>query len=265
MRLDVAYDGTAFSGWASQTDRRTVAGVIEEALATALRSGRPRLVVAGRTDAGVHATGQVAHVDVDRDVDVDRLFTRLAGLLPSDVRVLAVTPAPPAFDARFSALSRRYVYRLSDLRYGVTPLRRHDTAWHRRSLEVGLMNAASEQLLGEHDFAAYCRRREGATTIRRLIVFGWSRDEDGIAVGGIEADAFCHSMVRALVGAVAAVGDGRRPVDWPRAVLGGRVRVPGVTVAPAAGLTLVAVRYPPDGELAARAEQTRRRRGADGG
>lgn len=126
------------------------------------------------------------------------------------------------------------------------------------------MNDASARLLGEHDFAAYCRRREGATTIRRLIEFSWSRDDDGIVVGGIEADAFCHSMVRALVGAVAAVGDGRRPAGWPREVLDGHVRVPGATVAPAAGLTLVAVRYPPPGELAARAEQTRRRRGAGG-
>jgi tRNA pseudouridine38-40 synthase len=225
---------------------------------------------AGRTDAGVHARGQVTHVDVPQEAHAvgpssrPDLADRLAGVLPSDVRPRSVTPAPPGFDARFSALERRYAFRVSDERYGVDPLRRHDVLWHRRPLDLDAMNAAAEQLVGQRDFAAFCRRREGATTIRELRRLDWRRDAAGLAVATVVADAFCHSMVRSLVGTLLPVGDGRRPVGWPASLLAGLVRDPSLHVAPPHGLTLEAVTYPPDEEVAARAAATRRKREAAG-
>ncbi len=270
MRLDLGYDGTDFSGWALQPGRRTVAGVLLGGLATVLRTAEDdlALVVAGRTDAGVHATGQVCHVDVPSAAWAAvpgrsslpphaSLLRRLRGVLPGDVRVHAATPAPEGFDARFAAVHRRYAYRLCDDPAGVPPLRRRDVVAWPRPLDPAAMQAAATGLVGLHDFAPFCRRREGATTIRTLLEYGWSRDADGFVVARVVADAFCHSMVRALVGAVAAVGDGRRPAAWPGEVLAGGVRDPGVTVAPAHGLVLEHVAYPPDADLADRAAQAR--------
>lgn len=263
VRLDIGYDGGEFSGWATQPGRRTVQETIERALARVLRlSGPARLTVAGRTDAGVHATGQVAHVDLPAPVWADErelLVRRLAGVLPPDVRVRAAGAAPSGFDARFSALARRYAYRICDDPAGSDPLRRHDTVAHRRRLDVGAMDGATSALAGEHDFAAYCRHREGATTVRTLLRYTWRR-EGGVLVADVEADAFCHNMVRALVGAAVAVGEGRRPVGWPADVLARGVRDSAVTVMPPHGLTLVEVRYPPDAELADRARRARNRR-----
>jgi tRNA pseudouridine38-40 synthase len=191
----------------------------------------------------------------------DSLVRRLSGVLPPDVRVSAIGPAPPGFDARFGALHRRYVYRVTDAPWGADPLRRTDTlAWPRR-LDDEAMRRASAGLLGEHDFAAYCRRREGATSIRTLQLLDWSRSGD-LLTATVQADAFCHQMVRSLVGALLAVGEGRRPPAWPGSLLQRRERESSVVVAPAHGLTLLAVRYPPDAELAARAVATRRRRDA---
>ncbi|MFC0040325.1 tRNA pseudouridine(38-40) synthase TruA [Actinomadura rayongensis] len=262
LRLDLGYDGAGFAGWARQPAQRTVQGVIEEALGRALRlDPPPSLTVAGRTDAGVHARGQVAHVDLAADLYArlgDALPRRLAGLLPSDVRIWRVAPAPDGFDARFSALSRRYAYRVCDNPMGVDPLRRHDVLWHQRPLDIARMDEAAALLRGEHDFAAFCRRREGATTIRELLRLAWERDASGYAVATVEADAFCHSMVRALVGALLMVGDGRRDTGWPAQVLAARVRDSAVNVAPAHGLTLEEVRYPDAAGLALRARQTRR-------
>lgn len=264
LRLDIRYDGSDFAGWAKQPGRRTVQGVIEDALGRLLRLDPPPvLTVAGRTDAGVHARGQVAHVAVPADAYEalgGRMVRRLAGVLPPDVRVTDVTRAPAGFDARFSALARRYVYRVCDAPAGVDPLRRHEVVWHPRPLDLDQMNVAAARLVGEHDFGAYCRRREGATTIRRLLRYEWAREpgDDRVAAAHVEADAFCHSMVRALVGALLAVGDGRRDVDWPAQVLAAGVRDSAVQVAPACGLSLEEVRYPGDDRLAARAEETRR-------
>ncbi|WP_344450510.1 tRNA pseudouridine(38-40) synthase TruA [Actinocorallia aurantiaca] len=267
LRLDISYDGADFAGWARQPGQRTVQGVVEDALARIMRLDPPPvLTVAGRTDSGVHATGQVAHVVVPTTAyqQISRAMSRrLAAVLPPDVRVREVAPAPEGFDARFSALRRRYEYRVSDEPTGVAPLRRRDTVWHPRPLDVGRMNEASALLVGEHDFAAYCRKREGATTIRRLLRYEWERAEERLAVATVEADAFCHSMVRALVGAVLSVGDGRRPVEWPREVLLAGVRDSAVKVAPAHGLALVEVVYPGDHELADRALATRRVRTLD--
>jgi tRNA pseudouridine38-40 synthase len=264
LRLEVAYDGTGFSGWARQPARRTVQEVLEHGLSTVLRQP-VRLTVAGRTDTGVHATGQVAHCDVPLrlwEEHAEKLLRRLRGVLPPDVAVRHVAPAPDAFDARFSALARHYVYRLHDEPWGPAPLRRADVVGWPRPLDVEAMGAAAAGLLGLNDFAAFCRRREGATTIRVLQVLDVRRELDEVAGAELvviqaSADAFCHSMVRSLVGALLAVGDGRRPVDWPAALLSRRVRADEVTVAPPHGLTLTSVDYPPDSELAARNEVTR--------
>jgi tRNA pseudouridine38-40 synthase len=257
VRLDIAYDGTGFSGWAAQPGRRTVRGELETALRTVLRLPAVPLTVAGRTDAGVHATGQVAHCDLD-DLPGD-LVHRLAGVLPPDLRVPSAREVPAEFDARFSALWRRYEYRITDAAGGVDPLRRHFVLGWPRHLDDSAMAAAAAALLGLHDFAAFCRRREGATTIRTLTALTVVRE--GAEIGfTVEADAFCHSMVRSLVGALIAVGEGRRPADWPASLLTLDRRADEVPVAPARGLTLVEVGYPPDDQLAARAATTRARR-----
>ncbi len=269
VRLDLAYDGTEFSGWAAQPGRRTVEGELSAAVTTLLRAPEPvRLTVAGRTDAGVHARGQVAHADLDPAVWAtvpgrsDRTpeaaaVTRLNGILPPDVVVRRVGVAPEGFDARFSAVRRRYLYRLCDDAASLDPLRRRDTAVTKHRLDVAAMDAAAGSLVGLSDFAAFCKKREGATTVRTLLTYSWRRLPDGTIAGTVEADAFCHSMVRALVGAVVPVGEGRRPVEWPAQVLAGRRRDPSVAVMPALGLSLEEVVYPPDDELAARAEQAR--------
>ena len=265
LRLDLGYDGGEFSGWARQPGQRTVQQVTEEALGHLLRLTEPvSLTVAGRTDAGVHARGQVAHVDVPAGAWLavaPAALRRLRGLLPPDVRVTQIALAAPGFDARFSALCRRYSYRVCDDPAGPDPLRRRDTLAYRRPLDVAAMNEAAAQLLGEHDFAAFCRRREGASTIRELLELSWARAEPGVLAGRVVADAFCHSMVRALTGALLKVGEGARPPGWPAGVLGALVRDPAVPVVPPHGLCLEEVRYPEAGQLAARARATRRLRG----
>jgi tRNA pseudouridine38-40 synthase len=270
VRLDLSYDGQGFSGWARQQGRRTVQGEVEEALRVVTRSGERvyELTVAGRTDAGVHARGQVAHVDLPVAVWEEhggrQLVRRLAGRLPQDVRVWRAEQAPPHFDARFSAIWRRYAYRVSDHPGGVDPLLRGHVLWHNWPLDVEAMNAASELLLGEHDFAAFCKRRRGedvnATTIRALRELRWERRADGIAECVVRADAFCHNMVRALVGALLFVGDGHRPPGWPARVLAAGVRDSAVHVVRPHGLTLEEVGYPPDDQLAARNHESRRLR-----
>jgi tRNA pseudouridine38-40 synthase len=224
--------------------------------------GRPDgLTVAGRTDAGVHATGQVCHVDVPLpawEQVRDTLVRRLAGLLPPDVRVLAVAAVPPEFDARFSALRRRYEYRVTDAPWGAAPLAaRYTLAWPRR-LDLDALRTAARGLTGEHDYAAYCRRKDHGTTVRAVSELDWRREPDGVLVATVAADAFCQAMVRSLVGALLAVGDGRRPATWPAALLSRRERANEVVVAPPHGLTLVAVEYPADpGDYARRAALTR--------
>lgn len=266
VRLDLAYDGGEFSGWAVQRGRRTVQGELADALRVVMR--RPEdepveLTVAGRTDAGVHARGQVAHFDLAEEEWArhgEQLLRRLAGRLPMDVRVWRVSRAPEHFNARFSAIWRRYCYRVSDHPGGVDPLRRGHVLWHNWPLDVDAMNAAAEKLLGEHDFAAYCRRREGATTIRTLQTLRWERLPDGVLEATVRADAFCHNMVRALVGAMLFVGDGHRPPSWPAEVLAAGVRDSAVHVVRPHGLTLEEVGYPADEALAARNAEARNRR-----
>jgi tRNA pseudouridine38-40 synthase len=269
LRLDIAYDGTEFAGWATQSGQRTVAGVLEESLSTVFRSPL-RLHAAGRTDTGVHATGQVAHVDVPVDAlpnsyprtprpnspEFQPLVRRLSRLLPADVRVRRIVRAPAGFDSRFSALRRHYVYRLGTADYGVDPQQaRYVTSWP-RPLDVEAMASAAQKLLGLNDFAAFCRHREGATTIRELQRFDWERDGD-LITAHVTADAFCWSMVRSLVGALLAVGEHRRTADWCTQLLTDSQRSSDYAAAPARGLTLVGVDYPPDSELQARILITR--------
>ena len=268
LRLDLAYDGTDFHGWAAQPSLRTVQGELEKGLATVLRVDAVPVTCAGRTDTGVHARGQVVHLDLGPGVlaaaagrsaapAVAALARRLNGVLPDDVRVHHATEVPDTFDARFSALWRRYAYRIADAPELVDPLVRTAVLAWPRSLDLDAMNAAADLLTGEHDFAAFCRRRQGATTIRTLLDLRWDRDDSGLAVATVRADAFCHSMVRALVGCLVAVGEGRRTPGWAGDVLRAAERDPGVTVVRAHGLTLEEVAYPADADLAAQAEAAR--------
>lgn len=260
MRLDIGYDGTDFQGWARQPDHRTVQGVLEESLGKVLREP-VRLTVAGRTDAGVHAEGQVAHFDTAAEIDSDALIHRMAKFLPKDVRITGIRPVSAEFDARFSAIRRHYVYRLTTAPYGPDPLSARSVVGC-REVDLDAMRAASRKLLGLHDFAAFCRRREGATTIRELQRFDWVRTGHRLDAY-VSADAFCWSMVRSLVGAVLAVGQGRRSPEWMAELLTQRQRSSSVTVAPAHGLSLIAVDYPIESELAARNAQTRETRSVD--
>lgn len=275
LRLDISYDGTNFAGWTKQPALRTVQGELESALATLFqRHGpAPTLIVAGRTDAGVHATGQVAHLDLTDDqlasLDARRgqsgaesLARRLNGIagLSSDVVVRSSSIAPPGFDARFSGIWRRYEYRVEDASLPRNPLVRGFTLSYPAVLDVDAMDAAAATLIGLHDWASYCKPREGATTIRTLQEFSWRRTADGILVAHVRADAFCHSMVRSLVGASIGVGEGRLSIDDLVRLRDAEERTSAFKVAPAKGLTLAEVGYPPDEQLAARAEQTRARR-----
>lgn len=277
LRLDIAYDGADFAGWGAQPTLRTVQGVLEAAIATVFqRHGTPpRLTVAGRTDAGVHATGQVAHLDLTSaqlaSLDERRgrsgaesLSRRLNGIagLSSDVVVLGSRIAPAGFDARFSAVWRRYEYRVEDSSVARNPLVRNHTLSYPARLDLDAMNTVAGELIGLHDWATFCKPREGSTTIRTLQEFRWSRLETGVLRAEVRADAFCHSMVRSLVGACLSVGETKLSPDDVVTLRDAEARTSAFKVAPAKGLTLVEVGYPPDGELAQRAGQTRARREA---
>lgn len=279
LRLNLAYDGTGFHGWAAQPGLRTVEGLLTESLETILRSP-VQLTVAGRTDAGVHARGQVAHFDVPdealqnaqgRSLDaLTGLERRVNALLArastdpkgsSDVVVHSIRRAEPGFDARFSALSRTYTYQVCDDPRAYDPLQRAMTLWVPHTLDVVAMNRAAAALLGEHDFLAFCKPREGATTIRTLLACE-SRRQGPVVTFTVQADAFCHSMVRTLVGTLLRVGDGSRTEEWPAQRLQGRIRDGEVVVAPPHPLTLERVEYPSPEQFAARANMTRARRSA---
>jgi len=274
LRIDLAYDGAGFAGWSAQPGLRTVQGTIEGALATVLRAPQEsvRLVVAGRTDAGVHATGQVAHLDVPAEhwhaLAADRrrgepaaaLARRVNGVLAAadpDVVIARIARAPEGFDARFSPIWRRYAYRIADEAALRDPLRRSHTLWQSGVLDAAAMDALAQRLVGLHDFGAFCKPREGSTTIRTLLDYRWRRDDDGVLLATVRADAFCHSMVRSLVGAMLFVGEGRRAPDWPASLLVLGARSSEVAVAPPHGLVLEHVAYPPDDELLSRQEVTR--------
>ena len=260
LRIDIAYDGTNFSGWGAQPDRRTLQDLVEEAISRISRSDVAS-IVAGRTDAGVHATGQVIHVDVpDAMFSSGLTYTdfrfKLNRILDEDVRIMLITDAPPGFHARFSALRRKYVYKILDNNDVIAPHSRFDVAPWYRPLDVDRMNEASALVLGHHDFAAFCKFREGSTTIRTLEKYEWVRTPEGLLVADVVADAFCYSMVRNLVGAVVCVADGRQDPSWMSELLANKTRVSDSLVFPARGLSLYQVDYPSDDQLLERARVT---------
>ncbi len=243
LRVDLTYDGTNFSGWAKQPNQRTIQEVFEKSLSTILRTP-VATIVAGRTDAGVHANHQVLHTDIPDKSQIDNLTFRLNQLLPEDIRVLSTTWAPPNFHARFTPISRTYQYKIIDGGQVTTPLNRSDSVEWFRKLDTNLMNLGSNLLLGEHDFFAYCRYREGGSTIKNLIKFEWRRDENSTVIGEIQANSFRYNMVRNLVGAAVCVGEGRFEPNWMRKVLDEKIRVSDSYVFPAKGLTLISISYP---------------------
>lgn len=259
LRLDLSYDGSTFHGWATQPGLRTVAGVLSGWITRVLRLAQPAvLVVAGRTDAGVHARGQVCHVDVPGDEDPSQdLLRRLRRVLPHDIVVRAAAAAPEGFDARFSAIWRRYCYRLADADTVPDPLLRGHVATTRHALDVDTLATAAHSLTGLRDFAAFCKPREGATTIRDLRSVCAHRRNDGVVEIEFVADAFCHSMVRSLAGALSAVAGRQRDLAWLETVAASTRRHGEIPVMPALGLTLEEIGYPPPGQLAARAQQAR--------
>lgn len=282
VRLDLAYDGTDYNGWATQPGLPTVQGALEAGLQMIIR--RPvRTVVAGRTDAGVHARGQVVHFDLTeaewQGVTRGRegleppstLVRRLSGALSREHGAMTIhraSVAPEGFDARFSALWRSYTYAISDSPQTRDPLNRRSTHWHGTGLDVQLMDAEARSLLGLHDFLTFCKPREGATTIRELQDFRFERDDRGLIIARLRADAFCHNMVRALVAAALQVGEGRQEPGWMTQRLAAQVRDSQTRLAPPHALVLEHVEYPDDGQspgaLAARAEGTRARRTPQG-
>lgn len=263
LKIDLAYDGTNFAGWAKQPDQRTIQEELEAAISLIVRA-KVESIVAGRTDAGVHATHQIIHIDVPEDLlDIENFRFRLNRLLSEDIRINSVIEAPRNFHARFSAASRRYIYQILDGGKQLAPLSRFDTATWFRELDVDLLNETSALLIGEHDFAAFCKFREGSTTIRNLTTFHWYRLENGCLAADVIADAFCYSMVRNLVGATVCVGEGRFPKEWIVEMLANKVRVPDSYVFPSKGLTLTNVEYPQDADLLNLSEMTLARRGVD--
>jgi tRNA pseudouridine38-40 synthase len=256
-KISLSYDGTNFSGWGRQNDRRTVQGEIESALKTLFRHDL-ETVVAGRTDAGVHASDQVIHVDLpigDFGFDFEDLGYRLNRILTEEIRIKSVERASKDFHARFGALRRRYIYKIQDGLGIIEPVKRLDITPWSRELDVQKMNQAAATLIGEHDFFSFAKFRENSTTIRTLERFDFQRDSEGLIIGQIAADAFCYNMVRSLIGTMVYIGEGRFPISWAREILEKRERPSDSVVFPARGLTFVGVDYPQDSFLANRANQ----------
>lgn len=271
LRIDLGYNGSQYSGWAIQPRHETVQGALETALAVALRldPGSARTVVAGRTDAGVHAIGQVCHLQLPEGYELSahalaQLRARVQGALATrNIVIHEISQAPEGFDARFSALSREYEYRIADGRSRKSPLHAPFTVWNTYALDDGAMDELGGALLGLHDWAAFCKPRVGATTIRELMHYSWHRDSEGVLVARVIADAFCHSMVRSLVGAAVAVGRGKLGVRDVVKLRDEKRRTSEFPTMPAHGLSLIKVSYPTDSELAHRANLTRNKRDAD--
>jgi tRNA pseudouridine38-40 synthase len=264
IRGKISYDGKDFSGWGMQPDRRTVQGELENAISTLLRVDRVVVQCAGRTDAGVHATAQVIHFDItEKDaMEMKDLTYRINAILPEDISIQELEVTAADFDARFAALSRSYEYLIYQGQRN--PLLRDRAHRSYLPLDVQEMNDASQSLIGLHDFSAFCKKREGATTIRTLMKFDWTETADGIIKVELEADAFCYSMVRGLIGAVLAIGEGKFDKAWLENYLAGREREAHVFAAPALGLTLVDVKYPDASEYAKRIAETLQVRDSDG-
>ncbi len=270
FRIDFAYDGTDFNGWAKQPGLRTVQGdllaVLEQIFGASENDFGMR--VAGRTDAGVHADHQVCHIDLS-EAALKRLgrtpltATRLNNLLPSDIAVHSVTEAADGFDARFSAIGRSYKYLITDGLCKPNPKRARYALSLKKELDIELMKKAALLLVGLKDFGAFCKPREGATTIRELRTLTVTRLPDSSIEVFLEADAFCHNMVRAIVGSLIAVGEKRQSLDELKRMQEAAKRGAKVKVVDPRGLTLDAISYPSDEKLAEQAQRARRRRTAE--
>lgn len=265
FRLDIAYDGTDFSGWAVQRGLRTVQGELQRVM-THLAGEQIELTCAGRTDAGVHAHGQVAHFD--STLDDPPTVSRINRALPDDIKVQSIARVSADFDARFSALWRRYTYTVCDDQRGPEPLLRRFQLGVGRELDIDAMNQAAQPLVGEHDFTSFCKLKGHGTAVREILDLHWERFADprsgvGTVVMHVTADAFCHSMVRSLAGALISVGEQRKPTDYPRIALQKKAREAGVPVMPAHPLVLEEVGYPPASEWADRQARTRTVRSLD--
>lgn len=245
MRIDLAYDGSGFHGFAAQPDRRTVEGELTAALARL--AGPVEVTVAGRTDAGVHARGQTVHVDVPAEArllrDLSAARTALDRMLGPEIAVWRVRVVPRTFDARFSATQRRYRYRYGD-RAALDPLERY-SCWHvgPPALDVAAMHAGGQHLVGEHDFASFCRRRGDQHLVRRIDELSVRRGRGGIVELRVAGPAFCHQMVRSIAGCLLPVGRGTRAPSWVAEALAARDRQAIGQVAPPHGLVLDRVRY----------------------
>lgn len=238
-RLDLSYLGTGFHGYAGQPNVRTVQGELEAALTRVI--GPVETFVAGRTDKGVHASGQVVSFKTDFPVDPARLQRSLNTQLAPEVAVLGLAVVPDDFHARFSATGRRYVYQILN-REAPDPFLAA-TSWHyRRSLDVDAMNRAGQALLGDHDFASFCRAAPGKSTIRQLRKIEWTATPPLVTLR-IAASAFCHQMVRSIVAASVDVGRGKLPVEALADILAAKDRNAASGAAPPHGLTLVKVEY----------------------
>ncbi len=264
FRLDLAYDGTDFVGWAKQPNHRTVAGELLKTFEKIFGKSDDdfSMRVAGRTDAGVHAKHQVCHLDIpeDRLVRIGRdplNAKRLNTLLPDDVIAHEFEPVSADFDARFSALGRHYRYTIADTQNKKDPRLVRYALEYKRMLDVEVLNQAASVLVGLHDFAAFCKPRKGASTIRNLKELHAVRQPDGLITIEIHADAFCHNMVRALVGSIVAVADSRITIADLERVLKTGSRGNRFRVVAAKGLSLESVDYPNPSEYAKQAELTR--------
>lgn len=235
IRLDLSYDGSGFHGFARQPEVRTVQGELEAALNRILGAAY-ETTGAGRTDRGVHARHQVVTFEAEEIPDLERLRRSLDGILGGEVSVWSAVEAEEGFDARFSPTRRSYRYFI-DPRPAADPLSR-TWVWHlERDVDLAAMNRAAVAFVGEHDFASFCRRRAGATTVREVLEAGWSHDGPRV-VFEVSARAFCHQMVRALVGLCVDVGLGRRKAETVPEVIAARNRQAVGTVAPPHGLVL---------------------------
>ena len=272
LRLDFGYDGTGFYGWSKQPNLRTIQGEFIDAFTVVFGESEIDfgLRVAGRTDAGVHAIGCVAHCDLtDAQLarlgrqTIDDLAYKLNGLLPNDLRVKTVAVAPPGFDARFSAINRRYRYRIADQSSEANALEARHTLSVTWSLDVAAMNTAAQSLLGLHDFASFCKPREMSTTIRTLQEVSVTRGTGGVIEIELQADAFCHNMVRSIVGALIAVGRGKADGPKLREMLDRQDREGSYKVVAPHGLTLLAIGYPADHLLDAQAVMAKNLRTLD--
>ncbi len=272
FRINLAYDGTNYWGFAKQTGFATVQGELLTALTTAFGESKTDfdMRVAGRTDAGVHAYDQVIHIDLSQE-QLKRLgrtkgfLGKLNDLLPEDIRIHSVEPAPPGFDARFSASYRRYRYRIADGEASKNPLKQRYTHWIKHPLDITAMQLAAFELIGLHDYASFCRAKVGATTIRQVreITVRRNLTDDNVIEVELQADAFCHNMVRSIVGGLVAAGEGKAGPSDIAATLARRTRVGSYKVSPARGLTLIEIGYPADDQLAEQAERARNMRTLD--